>query len=139
MSQTHTITSIPELNTLANTLVQSGITTFLLEGELGVGKTQFVKGLVQGLWGKADEVQSPTYTYMNPYATPKGSVVHMDMYRLEEKAHAFSKGIFEAIENHDIVCIERPKREEEYVDSNSVRLQFSFLPDGARKIIITQI
>ena len=49
MSQTHTITSIPELNTLANTLVQSGITTFLLEGELGVGKTQFVKGLVQGL------------------------------------------------------------------------------------------
>ena len=131
------ITSIDELHAFAQSLLQTGYQKFLLEGALWVGKTQFVKGVVQALWGKGDAVQSPTYTYMNPYTTPRGELIHMDLYRFETQENAFSKGIFEAIDNYDYICIEWPKREDNYVDATRVRLQFSFQPDGSRKIIFS--
>ena len=132
--------SLPEeLNSIAKELLHLWYTTFLLQGDLGVGKTQFVKSLISELGANPHQVQSPTYTYMNSYFTEHGSVVHMDLYRLEEKQHAFSKGIFEEISNHEYVCIERPKREEEYTDVTTVRLEFSFLPDERRRIIISDL
>ena len=139
MNNTLLIYSIEELNTLAQSLIQTGYQKFLLEGELWVGKTQFVKGIVQALWGNPDEVQSPTYTYMNPYITPRWDLVHMDLYRFESQENAFSKGIFEAIDNHDYICIEWPKREEFYVDATRVRLQFSFQSDGSRTITLSSL
>lgn len=111
----------------------------MLEGSLGVGKTQFTKEVVSLLWWDKDSVQSPTYTYMNIYDLPEHKqLLHMDLYRFKDRQDAFSKGIFEAIDNHDYICIERPKREEEYTDASWVRLQFSFTPDGERSIEILQ-
>jgi tRNA A37 threonylcarbamoyladenosine biosynthesis protein TsaE len=52
----------------------------------------------------------------------------MDLYRFENQEDAFNKGIFEAIDEHDFICIEWPKREENYSDASWVRLQFSFTP-----------
>jgi tRNA A37 threonylcarbamoyladenosine biosynthesis protein TsaE len=40
----------------------------------------------------------------------------MDLYRFETQEDAFNKGIFDAIDEHEIICIEWPKREKEYVD-----------------------
>ena len=74
---------------------------------------------------------------MNPYTTPRGELIHMDLYRFETQENAFSKGIFEAIDNYDYICIEWPKREANYVDATRVRLQFSFQADGSRKIIFS--
>jgi tRNA threonylcarbamoyladenosine biosynthesis protein TsaE len=111
----------------------------LLEGSLGVGKTQFTKEVVEILWGKKDDVQSPTYTYMNIYTlADHRKILHMDLYRFENQEDAFNKWIFEAIDEHDTVCIERPKRETNYTDTTWVRLQFSFTPDGNREIIIVK-
>ncbi|MGN0812516.1 MAG: tRNA (adenosine(37)-N6)-threonylcarbamoyltransferase complex ATPase subunit type 1 TsaE [Candidatus Coproplasma sp.] len=50
----------------------------LLNGEMGAGKTVFVKGIAQGL-GIDDEILSPTYAYMNDYY---GKLYHYDCYRL---------------------------------------------------------
>lgn len=131
------ISSIEELNIFAQELITQGYRKFLLEGELWVGKTQFTKEIVALLWGTKDEVQSPTYTYMNIYNLPDHkSVLHMDLYRFESQEDAFHKWIFEAIDEHDIVCIERPKRETNYSDATRVRLQFSFTSDGKRNIEI---
>jgi len=57
----------------------------LLTGGLAAGKTYFVRAAVAAL-GSPDAVSSPTYTLANIYASPKGSVVHMDAYRLESPA-----------------------------------------------------
>lgn len=131
------ISSISELNTFAQSLIEKWQKNFLLEGELWVGKTQFVKGIVQALWWQADNVQSPTYTYMNIYDLPNNKkLLHMDLYRFKDRQDAFSKGIFEAIDNHDYICIERPRREEEYVDWARVRLAFSFGKEDSRQIEI---
>lgn len=61
----------------------------LLEGEMGAGKTVFVKGLAEGL-GVEDEITSPTYAYMNDYG---GVLYHYDCYRLKNGAQAEALGL----------------------------------------------
>jgi tRNA threonylcarbamoyladenosine biosynthesis protein TsaE len=53
----------------------------VLDGDLGTGKTQFVKGFTDAL-GSTDLVTSPTFTIAQFYNCPKGSVLHIDTYRL---------------------------------------------------------
>lgn len=61
----------------------------LLEGEMGAGKTVFVKGLAKGL-GIVDEILSPTYAYMNDYY---GKLYHYDCYRLSCGEQAEGMGL----------------------------------------------
>ena len=61
----------------------------LLNGEMGAGKTAFVKGVALGL-GVTDEVLSPTYAYMNDYY---GKLYHFDCYRLDGGAQAEALGL----------------------------------------------
>ncbi len=61
----------------------------LLHGEMGAGKTVFVKGLAKGL-GIAEQVTSPTYAYMNDYG---GKLYHFDCYRLSCGAQAEALGL----------------------------------------------
>ena len=56
----------------------------LLEGEVGVGKTQFARLLIQSLLGKQEHVPSPTFSLLQRYQTPRGTILHADLYRLEE-------------------------------------------------------
>lgn len=131
------ISSIEALHTLAQDLILQWYRHFLLEWTLWVGKTQFTKEVVSLLWWDPHVVQSPTYTYMNTYHLWNNQqLLHMDLYRLETYEDTVNKWIFEAIDHHDIICIERPKREDHYLDNNRVRLEFSFTSDWDREITI---
>ena len=57
----------------------------LLFGDLGTGKTAFVRGLVEGLGGDPADVSSPTFTLIQPY-TGRLTVQHVDLYRVEPSA-----------------------------------------------------
>ena len=55
-----------------------------LLGDLGSGKTTFVKGLAKGLGiEEGYQVRSPTFTIVNEYPTKRGKLIHIDLYRLE--------------------------------------------------------
>jgi tRNA threonylcarbamoyladenosine biosynthesis protein TsaE len=54
-----------------------------LDGELGTGKTQFVKGLAQGL-GSAELVTSPTFALLHVYKGARADLAHFDVYRLRK-------------------------------------------------------
>ena len=81
---------------------------FLLKGNLGAGKTTFTQFLLKNL-GSQDEVNSPTYSIVNEYNTPKGKVFHFDLYRLKNIEEVYDIGIEEYLDNAFLCIIEWPE------------------------------
>jgi tRNA threonylcarbamoyladenosine biosynthesis protein TsaE len=77
----------------------------LLYGELGAGKTAFVRGLARGLGANPDDVSSPTFTLVQEYAAPRATLYHVDLYRLEP-AEVDDLGLEELVSGDGIVAIE---------------------------------
>jgi tRNA threonylcarbamoyladenosine biosynthesis protein TsaE len=77
----------------------------LLYGELGSGKTAFVRGLARGLGAPPGEVSSPTFTLIQEYAGTTSTLFHVDLYRLEP-AEVDDLGLEELISGSGIVAIE---------------------------------
>jgi tRNA threonylcarbamoyladenosine biosynthesis protein TsaE len=67
--------------TLGSELQPGG--TILLSGDLGAGKTAFVKGLAEGLGLNPDDVTSPTFTLVHEYRGGRLPLIHVDLYRLD--------------------------------------------------------
>ena len=80
-----------------------------LEGDLGTGKTTFAQGLINGL-GSDAAVVSPTYTMVEEYATERGRVHHLDLYRIAGPDEVESLGLRDRCGPPDIVLIEWPDR-----------------------------
>ena len=80
----------------------------LLKGNLGAGKTTFTKYLLQSL-GSNDEVSSPTYSIVNEYNSPKGTIFHFDLYRLKNADEVEDIGIHEYLDHAFLSIIEWPE------------------------------
>lgn len=77
----------------------------LLFGDLGAGKTAFVRGMARGLGADPEEVSSPTFTIVQEYAAPGATLYHVDLYRLEP-AEIDDLGLEELLSGDGIVAIE---------------------------------
>lgn len=78
---------------LAATLASGDVV--LLYGDLGAGKTAFVKGLADGLGIARDEVSSPTFTLMQEYRGGRLPLFHVDLYRLNDPREVEDLGLDE--------------------------------------------
>jgi tRNA threonylcarbamoyladenosine biosynthesis protein TsaE len=76
-----------------------------LQGELGSGKTQFVKGLVKGI-GSSAEVTSPTFTLLHEYSGGRMLVYHFDFFRVEDRQSADRLGLDEYFFGDGIAVVE---------------------------------
>lgn len=88
---------------LARTTPPGG--TWLLRGELGAGKTTWVRGFLAGLGGDADQVASPTYAVLHRYEAPGARLFHLDLYRLGE-AGSWSLGLEDQLLPTDYLVVE---------------------------------
>jgi tRNA threonylcarbamoyladenosine biosynthesis protein TsaE len=79
-----------------------------LSGALGSGKTQFVIGVCEGLQARS-HATSPTFTFINEYSAPFGTVVHIDLYRIEHPSEVDALGIEEYFNDRCICLIEWPE------------------------------
>ncbi|HEY5297186.1 MAG TPA: tRNA (adenosine(37)-N6)-threonylcarbamoyltransferase complex ATPase subunit type 1 TsaE [Verrucomicrobiae bacterium] len=113
---------------------------FALSGDLGAGKTQFVKGLARGL-GISVRVHSPTFTLLNEYGGGRLKLFHLDLYRLETRAQILSAGIEEFLQPDGVAVIEWAERiaNEECRMKNAEKkwrsVKIEILNESQRKII----
>ena len=90
-----------------------------LEGELGMGKTAFTRGVGRG-WGASVRVTSPSYTLINEYPRLKDGRVlyHIDGYRLESEADTHSVGFDDIFDSDGAIIIEWPSRIEGWLPAD---------------------
>ena len=81
----------------------------LLLGDLAAGKTVLAQGVAAGLGIAAEEVQSPTYTLVREHRGPRGSLLHLDLYRLEP-AEAAAIGLEELLAAPAVKVVEWAER-----------------------------
>jgi tRNA threonylcarbamoyladenosine biosynthesis protein TsaE len=103
------ISSIKELRNLAVVCLPyvKSFKKIAFEGEIGAGKTTFIKILCQ-LLGVKETTSSPTFSIINEYHFDTGIIHHIDLYRLKNEAEAFDIGIAELLEQPHYCFIEWP-------------------------------
>ncbi len=103
----------------------------LLYGEMGAGKTEFVKGLAKGL-GIEEEITSPTYAYMNDYG---GRLYHFDCYRLAGGAQAEALGLTDYFDAGGICVLEWPQNIADVLPAGCKRVEIRKLGEEEREIV----
>ena len=104
----------------------------LLSGELGAGKTAFVRGLAAGLGIDPSEVSSPTFTLIQEYGGGRLVLYHVDLYRLKP-VEVDDLGLDELTSEGGVTAIEWPDRlPRAFDDAIEIRIDYG---DGSTRII----
>ena len=108
---------------------------FYLHGDLGAGKTTWVRGVLNAL-GYKGRVKSPTYTLVEPYHVAGLDLRHFDLYRLQNEEEWVSAGFRDEFDGRNIFFIEWPERAQGLLPQADVGIVFEILPHG-RNVEIT--
>ncbi len=111
-------------------------TTIAFSGDLGTGKTTFIRGLVEGA-AHIDprQVSSPTFTFLHIYEGSK-TIYHFDLYRLPNEEEFISSGFDEYLNADGICCIEWSERIPSFLPKNCLKIRIAHTGEGSRTIEI---
>ena len=111
---------------------------FAFEGQMGAGKTTFIKKLCEEM-GTMDIVNSPTFAIVNVYDVEqpyKGEVYHFDCYRLKDIREAMDFGAEEYLYSGNYCFIEWPEKIEALLPEDTVRVKIEVRENGERTLIV---
>ena len=103
-----------------------------LHGDLGAGKTTFVRGVLHGL-GHVGKVKSPTYTLVEPYIIFNYNIYHFDLYRFIDEEEWDAAGFRDYFNAQSICMIEWPEKAENVLPEPDIHVHLSHY-QNARKI-----
>ena len=107
-----------------------------LTGELGAGKTTFVKAIAAGL-GYAGDVTSPTFSLVQEYPTPHGPIYHFDLYRVERIEEVLDLGFEEYLDSGYLVIVEWPAVAAPILEAYAkTDLAIRYADGGGREVVL---
>ena len=104
-----------------------------LHGQMGSGKTTLVQSIVSQL-GSEETVSSPTFGLVHEYQVPKGKLVHMDLYRLEEESELEQLGFNDYISSGNLCLIEWPELATKHIEGLCHNVNIEWVNDHKRKL-----
>lgn len=108
-----------------------------LHGDLGAGKTTFVRGVLRGL-GYNGPVKSPTYTLVEPYVISKFQLYHFDLYRFNDEEEWYAAGFNEYLNEESVSMIEWPERALSILPKPDFDISLTMTESGGRKLVINK-
>lgn len=129
------VKSLADLPSVANQLLDfaGNQKVFIFEGDMGAGKTTFIKVFCETL-GVKDVVSSPTYSIVNEYESVNGPVYHFDFYRIKDIQEAYDLGYEEYFYGNGICLIEWPERVEELLPDHFIKVEITIIDESQRTI-----
>lgn len=130
-----TIHSETELDKAASALLEAFSTTrtFAFHGEMGVGKTTFIKALCRHL-GVDEIMSSPTFSIVNEYAKKDGlPIFHFDFYRLNDESEAYAAGLHEYFDSGNFCFVEWPEKAASLLPVGTVNVYMKL--DGQSRVV----
>ena len=126
---------LSELNEIAKEIVQiSTNKTFLLFGEMGVGKTTLIKEICAVL-GTIDPTNSPTFSIVNEYQTKEEQTIyHFDFYRLKNEHEALDIGLESYFDTDAWIFIEWPENIQNLLPLDATEIHLTKINDAQRNI-----
>lgn len=103
-----------------------------LDGELGSGKTVFVKGFAKAL-GLTETITSPTFSLVKEYLDGEMALYHMDVYRLDESNDEF--GLSDYLNQNGVCIIEWPEMIENQLPEERLEIKFKVIDDDTRVLV----
>ena len=125
--------NLDEINEVAQKVIEANPEKIILfNGEMGAGKTTFIKSLCLNL-GVENPTSSPTFSLVNEYQTAKNQLVyHFDVYRLKTQEEALDMGIDEYLYSGHWCFIEWAEKIPDLIPENHSIITISILNDGKR-------
>ena len=130
--------SLSEINEVAQKIIdQNPHKVILFNGEMGVGKTTFIKELAKVL-GVTEPTSSPTFSLVNEYQTTNNQLVcHFDVYRLKQESEALDMGIDEYLYSGHWCFIEWAEKIPNLIPNNHSVIDIKLLSNNERELILT--
>ena len=138
VAKANTVYSLSEEETLslgrkmARTL--KGGELIVLEGDLGMGKTVFARGIAAGLGVSEDEVHSPSFALVHEYEGGRCPLFHVDLYRLEGGEDLEGLGLDELTEAGGVVMVEWGEKLPLWYRRDALTVRFHDLGEDTRQI-----
>lgn len=121
-------------------LMRENIKLVFLKGDVGSGKTTFVKNMIEHL-SPDISVSSPTYTYVNEYNIGFHYIWHFDLYRIEQESSLYDLGIIDYLNREDgIALVEWPEKLHiENIKNKILILHFFHIEDADKRSCVVSI
>ena len=135
------VKSVADLEQAARRFVEEmgDETVYAFYGEMGAGKTTFIRALAAALGVKDDVANSPSFSIINEYRsdTTAELIYHFDLYRLDSMDEAMDIGVEDYFDSGALCLLEWPERIEPMLPDDTVHVTITVNPDESRTITAT--